>query len=360
MGTLLTLDRYGWDAHFALHFEPLAAEGFRAGRVALEIKNHYRLLTAEGEVPARAAGKMFHDAAGKVDMPVVGDWVAFRMNEGPEPLGRIQHNITRRTKFSRKIAGSTTAEQPVAANIDVVFIMSGLDDNFNLRRIERYLALAWESGAQPVILLNKEDLCPIKQLRHDETQAIAGAAPVLVLSALYRHGLEQLDEFLLPGRTAAMLGSSGVGKTTLLNSLFGREMGKVGEIGVAGKGTHTTRTRKLYQLPSGAMIIDTPGMREIQLWNVDEGMADSFADIAAIGVECRFADCHHRDEPGCAVKSAVDGGRFDRDRYENYLRMRQEVRSLESRIDRKAMLERKSRDRVMQKALRKRLQEKGK
>lgn len=359
MDKRLTLAHYGWDDHFALHFEPLAAEGFRAGRVASEIKNHYRLLTAEGEMPARAAGKMFHDATGKADMPVVGDWVAFRLLDGPEPIGRIQRILPRRTKFSRKIAGTTTAEQPVAANIDTVFIMSGLDDNFNLRRIERYLTLAWESGAAPVILLNKEDLCPVAQQRHDEAQAIAGAAPVLVISALYRHNLEQVEEFLRPGRTAAMLGSSGVGKSTLLNALAGSEIAKVGEIGVAGKGTHTTRTRQLYILPTGALLIDTPGMREIQLWNAEEGMADSFADIATLGADCRFADCRHRDEPGCAVKIAVESGHLNRERYENYLRLQGELRALESRIDRKAMLEKKKSDRVQQKALRKRLQEKG-
>lgn len=338
----MTLEKYGWNDFFEQYYREHEKKGFKAARVISENKAHYRLLTTDGELPARVAGRLFHTSTGKSDLPVVGDWVIYKVPPGPEPLGRIHHALPRKSLFSRKIPGRVTREQPVAANIDTIFLITGLDDNFNLRRIERYLALAWESGAYPVVLLNKMDICPESQKRLEQTLEVAAAVPVYVISALQENGLDQLGQYLQEGRTVAMLGSSGVGKSTLLNTLHGKKLQRVDEIGVIGKGKHTTRLQELFLLPSGAMLIDTPGMREIQLWNVDDGMADSFPDIEELALECRFSDCHHISEPDCAVRMAVDQGYLDAKRYDNYLRLRRELEELESRQDRKAMLQKKA------------------
>ena len=230
-------------------------------------------------------------------------------------------------------------QQPVAANIDTAFLVSGLDDNYNLRRLERYLTITWESGAMPVILLNKEDLCQRASECMEEVESVAPGVPIHVISALHGHGLDDLKPYLKPGKTVAMLGSSGVGKSTLLNTLMGNNIQKTKEIGVTGKGMHTTRLRELFTLPNGAMLIDTPGMREIQLWNIDEGFDDTFSDLLEFASGCKFSDCTHQHEPGCAVKAAVDAGEIDKKRYENYQRMQEEQRALEMLQDKKAMAE---------------------
>lgn len=347
------LEQYGWDDHFAGHFGEFKRTGYSAGRVASQIKNHYRLLTGEGEIPATCSGGMFHRATGKGDLPTVGDWVAFKTVEAGEKMARIQHVLPRKSKFSRKVVGKTVMEQPVAANVDTVFLMSSLDGEYNLRRIERYLTMTWESGSQPVVLLNKADICDDVEEYQREAEEVVIGVPVHVISALRSTGLEQLAHYLERGMTVAMLGSSGVGKSTLLNTLMGEELQRVDEMGVIGKGKHTTRRRELFILPSGAMMIDTPGMREIQLWNAEEGLVDTFLEIEEIGRNCRFSDCRHQDEPDCAVKAAVEEGTIPRKRYENFLKMQGELEYLDSKQDHKAMLERKAKDKRLAKLIKK-------
>ena len=338
----MTVARYGWDSHFSRCFEPYKRKGFHAGRVISENKNHFRLLTTDGEVQAKCTGSMFYRSSGKGDLPVVGDWVAFKLVKQGEETGRIQHVLDRKSKFSRKITGKVTREQPVAANVDTIFLVSGLDSNFNLRRIERYLTLAWESGSTPVILLNKSDVCSSVEAKIHEVEMVSGLATIHLISALYQQGLSQLEPYLTPGKTVAALGSSGTGKSTLLNSLLGQRVQQTKETGVAGKGMHTTRLRELFILPGGALFIDTPGMRELQLWNADSGLEDTFSDIVMLANECRFADCQHQSEPDCAVKKAVDSGDLDKKRYENYINMQKELLNLDARQDKKSMLEKKA------------------
>lgn len=347
----MTVARYGWDAHFAKCFEPFRRQGFQAGRVISENKNHFRLLTSEGEFQAKCSGGMFYRSSGKGDLPVVGDWVAYKKIEKGEATGRIQHVLERKSKFSRKIPGKLTQEQPVAANVDTIFLISGLDNNYNLRRIERYLTLAWESGSTPVILLNKSDVCDNVEAKIREVEMVSGLATIHVISALHKTGLAELKQYLGEGKTVAALGSSGTGKSTLLNSLLGLSVQATKETGVAGKGMHTTRLRELFILPSGTLFIDTPGMRELQLWNAESGIEDSFADISVLSNNCRFADCQHRNEPGCAVKAAVDSGELNERRFQNYLGMQKELEHLDQRQDTKAILEKKASDKRFGKML---------
>jgi ribosome biogenesis GTPase len=336
------LENYGWNEEFADKLTALGKPPERVGRVISEIKNFYRLLTANGELHARAAGRMYYHSQGKEDLPTVGDWVVFKIEPGPEQLARISHILPRKSFFSRKMPGKTTRQQPVAANVDTVFIMTGLDDNYSVRRIERYLTLAWESGASPVVLLNKMDLCEQAEQRLLEVHEVAVGVPVRMISALHKNKLEELEEFLQPGQTVAMLGSSGVGKSTLLNSLIGSDVAKVKDLGTAGKGVHTTRTRELFILPSGAMLIDTPGMRELQLWDAEGGIADAFLDIEEFAKNCQFNDCSHKSEPNCAVLRAVAKGELDKKRLNNYQEMQDELALLDKKMDKKSMLERRS------------------
>jgi ribosome biogenesis GTPase / thiamine phosphate phosphatase len=263
----------------------------------------------------------------------VGDWVAVKPLEG-EKRGIIQAVLPRKSKFSRKMPGERIAEQIVSSNIDTVFIVSGLDGgrNFNLRRIERYLTLAWSSGAIPVIVLNKADLCPDTGQLIRSVDEIAPGVSVHAVSARERTGLEELKKYLSKGTTVAFLGSSGVGKSSLINALLGEEKQETGQVrGDDRMGRHTTTRRELILLPSGGVMIDTPGMREIQMWNGEDGLQETFEDIEILAKECRFADCTHNKEPGCAVKSAISQGELDLARFESYRKLQSELAYLASK-----------------------------
>jgi len=340
---------YGWTDEFAEAFASFGEKGSIAGRVVSENMNHIRLLTEQGEIPAKSSGSLYYKSSNKGDLPAVGDWVAVRLQDGEQPFGVIHAVLPRKSKFSRKIPGRVMVEQTLAANIDTVFIVMGLDSNFNLRRLERFLTIAWESGAQPVVLLNKMDLVVDAADREAETREVAGTAPVHIISALHGNNLGLPQQYLTPRTTTAILGSSGVGKSTLLNQLHGQDIQATKETGVAGKGVHTTRIRELFLMDNGAMVIDTPGLRELQLWNVEEGLTDTFADIREIARNCKFSDCKHGEEPGCAVKAAVDSGDLKPGRYRNYVEMGQELVSLEQRQDTKAMREKKRQDKIQHK-----------
>jgi ribosome biogenesis GTPase / thiamine phosphate phosphatase len=310
------------------------------GRVALEHKRMYRVWTEHGEILCEVSGKFNFEALNREDYPAVGDWVILksRIDEGK---GTIYSVLPRFSKFSRKSAGRTAEEQIVAANVDTVFLVNSLNDDLNLRRIERYLLLTWESGANPVIVLSKADLCNNIKGKLAEVEAIAfGGVPVIVISAELRSGIEQLEAYLQPGKTIALLGSSGVGKSTLTNLLLGDEKQAVKEIREGDdKGRHTTTHRELVLLPNGGVLIDTPGMREIQLWESAAGLNETFSDIEELGELCRFRDCKHKDEPGCAVLEAIEEGILAAGRLTSYNKLQKELAYIERKADKRAQTE---------------------
>jgi len=343
------LKTLGWNSYFEKEFEPFKNEGYGVGRVALEHKGGYRLYTESGEIPAEITGRVRFEATGRAGFPAVGDWVAITI-QPTEAKASIHAILPRKSKFSRKIAGNVTDEQLVATNIDTVFLIQSLDKNYNLRRLERYLVLALESGAAPVIILSKADLCESVEERRLEVESIAPGVPVHAISTKLSEGLEQLNAYLGVGRTIAFLGMSGVGKSTLINRLVGRDVQKVREVRAHDdRGMHTTRHRELVILPSGGLLVDTPGMRELQLWDVGEGLSDSFSDVETLAAQCRFSNCTHTQEPHCAVKEAVESGSLDAKRLENYLKMGKELEYLESRQDSRVQVKRKERDRKIHK-----------
>jgi ribosome biogenesis GTPase len=346
------LEALGWTDRFADAFQTHTAADVIPGRVSLEHQHIYRVLSERGEHLARVAGRLRHEASTSVEYPAVGDWVAFRARPG-ELRSTILAILPRRSRFSRKVAGDVTREQIVAANIDTVFLTTGLDEDFNLRRIERYLVTAWESGAQPVVLLTKADLCDDPDARVREVEAVASGAPVHATSARQNHGLDVLGQYLRPGRTVALLGSSGVGKSTLINRLLGREQQRTAEVSAhRSKGRHMTTHRELILLPGGGLVIDTPGLREIQLWEVGGSIGATFADVEALAVGCHFGDCRHETEPRCAVRRAVEDGSLATDRLNSYLKLRREADHVAERQDKMAQLQNKRRWKTIHKAMR--------
>ena len=322
----------GWSDDWARKFAPHAAEGLVPARVAIEFNYIYRLFAESGEVQAQHAGRMRHQAVAKEQLSAVGDWVALKPTPG-EAAGTIEAVLPRRSKFSRKVAGELTEEQIVAANIDTVFLVMGLDGDYNPRRLERYLLLARESGANPVVILNKADVADHLSDDMDEIRSLAVGIPVHAISAKAREGVEIVEGYLGSGKTGALLGSSGVGKSTLVNALLGEEMLKTREVRAHdSRGRHTTRHRHLIMLPDRrGLLIDTPGMRELQLWTQPETARETFEDIEALAAGCHFTDCRHRDEPRCAVKQAVEQGVLAPERLQGYWKLQEEVQSLESR-----------------------------
>lgn len=321
----MNLSSLGWDDAFARQFQHLSDSSLFPARVAVEHKQAYVLFSARGELTAACTGRLLHTTTSRADLPAVGDWVAVRLRPG-EMHADVHAVLPRRTKFSRRAAGDTAAEQVVAANIDTVLLVVALDQNFNLRRIERYLTVAWESGAQPVVVLNKSDLHADPAAARRAVESIAPGTPVVSVSATQTEGLGQLTPWLVPSRTLALLGSSGVGKSTLINRLSGTDHQRTGDISDAvGKGRHTTTHRELMVAPAGWLVIDTPGMRELQFWDVAAGALDTtFADVAALTAACRFSDCTHRTEPGCAVQAALDDGTLAADRWHSFQKLQRE------------------------------------
>jgi ribosome biogenesis GTPase len=347
---MYALETLGWNAHFEKSFEEFATDGFSPARVALEYQGLYRIYCEHGELLAEVTGRVHYNAESRSDYPAIGDWVAITPL-ADERKAIIHRVLPRLSKFSRKVAGETTEEQIVATNVDTIFLVQGLDSNYNLRRLERYLALAVESGAQPVIVLNKSDLADDIDSRLAEVESIAPDVPAHAISSKTLSGLDQLDRYLAPGITVAFLGSSGVGKSTLINRLMGEERQKTRDVREGDdKGRHTTVHRELIVLPRGGLLIDTPGMRELQLWDADEGLAGTFTDIEEIASQCRFGDCGHQTEPDCAVRQAVEAGELDASRLENYHKMQRELEYLDSKQDVRLQQERKNKWKRIHKA----------
>ncbi len=346
------LDLLGWSSFFAKNFESYCQEGYSVGRVALEHKNTYILYTEHGELSAEVTGKIRYRASARQDFPAVGDWVVISVRDS-EKRATIHAVLPRKSKFSRKTVGNKTEEQIVATNIDTVFLVTGLDGDFNLRRIERYLILVWESGANPVIILNKADLCDDIERYRDQVEAIALGVPLVVLSAAKNQGLDALTPYLSKGQTVALLGSSGVGKSTLTNQLVGQVVQSVREVRQGDdKGRHTTTHRELIVLPSGSLLIDTPGIREIQIWAKDESLQETFTDIKTLATQCRFQDCQHDSEPDCAVREAVEDGTLDYQRFLNHQKLQKELNYLVRKQDQKAHLAEKEKWKKITKSLR--------
>jgi ribosome biogenesis GTPase len=355
----MRLPELGWDETFERQFEQWRRKpDVQPGRVAIEFNHIYRIYIDADEIEATASGRLKHHAASRSELPAVGDWVAVRQRPGHR--GAIQAVLPRRSRFSRKVAGNVTDEQVVAANVDVVFIVMALDHDYSVRRLERYMLLARESGASPVILLTKPDLTDELAARVAEVTAAAGDLAVHVLSPKRNEGIDQVAAYLKTGRTGALLGSSGVGKSTIINRLVGYDLQKTREVrDQDSKGRHTTTHRELVKLPAGGLIIDTPGMRELQLWDVGDAVRETFDDIEALAVHCHFTDCRHRDEPRCAVKAAVADGRLAASRLESYLKLQDELAFLARQQDERAQLEEKRRAKIGGKALKTRLKQKG-
>lgn len=322
-----TLPAWGWNDSWQQLFDaaPRPIAGLLPARVSAQFTNQYRIWSEDGERTAEVSGKFQFQAATRGDFPAVGDWVLIQPLPG-ENRAVIHGVLPRRTAMIRRAAGSVPVEQVIGANIDTLFIVNALNGDFNVRKIERYLVAAWESGAAPVVLLTKADLCDDAAGKLAEVSAAAPGVPVHAISALQDQGRSELRPYLQPGRTLAVTGSSGAGKSTLLNWLAGEERQLVqGVREDDARGRHTTTHRELFTLPEGYALMDTPGMRELQLWDSDAGREEAFADIQALGANCRFRDCKHETEIGCAIREAIRSGDLDEQRYANYKKTGREL-----------------------------------
>ncbi|QTD42860.1 ribosome small subunit-dependent GTPase A [Sporosarcina sp. Te-1] len=312
------------------------------GRVALEHKRMYRVWTEEGEWLSVCSGTMEHMATERRDFPAVGDWVAVERMPGEE-RGIIHSLLPRTSLFSRKSAGMTITEQIIAANVDIVFLVMSLNQDFNERRLERYLIASYDSGANPVILLTKKDLCSDVDAYLEIANRIAPGTDIIAVSSHSGEGVDEVLAMLQTGKTAALLGSSGVGKSSLTNALYGDGKMEIQEIREDdAKGRHTTTHRELLLLPQGGILIDTPGMREFQLWDQGDSLDESFQDIDQLAHSCKFGDCKHTSEPDCAVQIAIADGTLPADRYNSYVKLQRELAFLEEKLKRSEAKERKT------------------
>lgn len=321
------LESYGWTSERRLAFESHAERGLIPGRIVVQQRSHARVMTEAGEIAASLAGKLSHQAE-HLDFPVTGDWVA--CSQRPGEGATIQTVLDRTSLFVRRAAGQGQTVQAVAANVDLALLVSSLNADLNPRRLERYLAMALDSGVRPVVVLTKADLAEQATETSSKVSAALGGVEVLVISARTGLGMGDLANLLKPGLTAVLLGSSGAGKSTIVNALAGEQKMATADIRESdAHGRHTTTHRELILLPSGALLLDTPGMRELGLWDAQAGLAATFADLEAdielMAQGCRFRDCRHEAEPGCAVRAALEDGRLDRERWTAWGKLKAEL-----------------------------------
>ena len=333
--TVLDLATLGWDNAWADAFAPHRAAGLDPGRVAVQHRGAYDVLTEHGETRARLPARARREIESRAELPVVGDWVALDPADDAQPT--IRAVLPRRTKFSRRAAhepgSDDVREQVVAANVDVVFIVAAISEQVSQALLERYLTLAWESGARPVLLLTKADLVP--EVDEASAELTGLGIPVHAVSVRTGAGLEDVRSYLAPGVTTALLGPSGVGKSTLVNTLAGEDLLATGSVRPDGSGRHTTTRRELIVLPGGGLIVDNPGMRELHLWVAADGLEETFDDIAALEAQCRFSDCRHESEPGCAVQAALADGRLAPERWQRYRELERELAELDAKLTRR-------------------------
>jgi ribosome biogenesis GTPase len=345
----------GWSEFFAAAFEPYAGTDRVPARVLRESRGIYHVAGQGGELTAQVSGHFRHNTFTKEDFPSVGDWVVVEAPPGAAN-GTIHAVLPRRSCFSRRVL-TATEENIIAANVDTAFLVFALDGtrSFNLQKIERYLTLAWDSGASPVVVLNKADLCDDVPAHLDAAETVAPGAPVHAMSAAADEGVGQLSAYLGPGRTVVFLGPSGVGKSTLINRLLGVDGLATGDVRTADmRGRHTTTWRELVVLPTGGVLVDTPGMRDIQLWADEEAVQTAFADIEELSANCRFPDCRHDREPGCAVRAALEDGTLPPKRYDNYPKLQREVQRLARRRQEKQRITERAQRREVTERSRKR------
>ena len=346
------LKKFGWRDSFERAFQPYGASGFQAGRVSTEYREQYRVLTAAGEVEAEITGKLRYSVDSVAELPKVGDWVVMTLYDN-EGKGIIHAVLPRETSLSRKALGDQVEDQVIATNLDTIFVTQALDQSFNLRRLERYLVTVRESGATPVIVLNKSDLADDIQEKRAQVAAIAPDLTIVQTSATAGHGLEGLATLLKPAATYAFIGSSGVGKSSLINRLTGEEILKTASVPeIDSIDRHSPSRRQLVLLPGGALLIDTPGMRELQPWQAEQGRDDVFSDIVELADQCRFPDCTHTQEKGCAVLRAVKDGTLSKGRYKNYLRLTREMADTDQKENQLSQLEAKRKEKEIHRAMR--------
>lgn len=323
------LESLGWNSFFDQQLNRSLEPLLSPARVFEEQRGAWTLWWEGGACRATIAGRLRHESEGRPSsLPCVGDWVMASFPAGDSPDGAVIHRVLeRKSRFSRQASGEITKEQIVAANVDTVFLVQSLNQNFNVRRLERYMTLLWESGAEPVIVLSKSDLRPDAAPERAAVERVAPGVAVHIVSAFTEDGLDPLLPYLTPGRTAALIGSSGVGKSTIVNRLVGEELMRVQEVrNEDDRGRHTTTSRRIVMLPSGGLLLDTPGMRTVLLWEGDDGLSQAFEDVESIAAGCRFRDCTHQAEPGCAVRTAIENGSLDAGRYASYDKLQREVR----------------------------------
>ena len=360
MSIIGSLTSWGWNSYFEAFWQGEEWKNAVPARVIAQQRKFWRIAGHFGECWAEASGKLRLAAEEGADWPAVGDWVVAELHRA-ESTGVIQEVLPRRSKFVRKSPGKKLEEQVIAANVDTALLVSALDGDFNPRRVERYLAQCWESGARPVIVLNKADVCEEARGKAAEMERVAIGTAVCVVSAITGQGFTELEEFLLPGQTLVLVGSSGVGKSTIANRLLGQEVQEVRPVRESdSRGRHTTTARELFALPGGALLIDTPGLREMQLWDAERGVAEVFADIDVLALRCRFDDCRHEAEPGCAVLAALSAGTLDVARVENRRKLLREQEFLRRKVDPEARQEQKEQWKKIHRAARQKYQQREK
>ena len=347
---LKSLNSIGWSSFFEKQFEQYRSSGFEAGRIINEQKERYIVFTEHGEFQGEVSGKLLYSTDNSSDFPKVGDWVVLSVFK-EESKVIIHELLSRRNKFSRKSAGQKIEEQVLAANIDTVFIVQSLDHNYNIRRMERYISMIYEMKAEPVILLNKSDLDSNPREKLKEVRKIFPGIISFCLSSIYNVGIEQVKELIQPGNTYMLIGSSGVGKSTIINRLAEEDILRTNEVREKdSRGKHTTTSRQMIVLENGGLLIDTPGMRGFKLWNTESGFEEAFNEIEIFAKDCHFSDCTHTSEIKCEVKEALKNGKISKERYESYLKLQKELRYLETKQNKFSFLESKKKMKIINKA----------